>query len=49
MNIMSVFFPFPQNLEDDVTIDTVPNVKKKHEVNVGMQLFCLGVNIVINI
>ncbi|MCH95278.1 3-oxoacyl-(acyl carrier) synthase II [Trifolium medium] len=24
------------NLEDDVTIDTVPNVKKKHEVNVGM-------------
>jgi hypothetical protein len=30
------FFPFPQNLEDDVTIDTIPNVKKKHEVNVGM-------------
>ncbi|PNX97157.1 3-oxoacyl-(acyl-carrier-protein) synthase chloroplastic-like [Trifolium pratense] len=24
------------NLEDDVTIDTVPNVKKKHEVNVAI-------------
>ncbi|KAH7513715.1 hypothetical protein FEM48_Zijuj11G0010400 [Ziziphus jujuba var. spinosa] len=24
------------NLEPDVTIDTVPNVKKKHEVNVGI-------------
>jgi len=35
--IMFDFFQlFPQNLEEDVTIDTVPNVKKKHEVNVGM-------------
>lgn len=25
-----------QNLEPAVTIDTVPNVKKQHEVNVGM-------------
>lgn len=25
-----------QDLEPSVTIDTVPNVKKKHEVNVGM-------------
>ncbi|MED6153802.1 3-oxoacyl-[acyl-carrier-protein] synthase I, chloroplastic [Stylosanthes scabra] len=25
-----------ENLEDDVTIDTVPNVKKQHEVNVGI-------------
>lgn len=24
------------NLEDDVTIDTIPNVKKKHEVNVAI-------------
>lgn len=29
-------FKFIQNLEPAVTIDTVPNVKKKHEVNVGM-------------
>lgn len=27
-----------QDLEPAVTIDTVPNVKKKHEVNVGMYL-----------
>ncbi|MED6145885.1 3-oxoacyl-[acyl-carrier-protein] synthase I, chloroplastic [Stylosanthes scabra] len=25
-----------ENLEDDVTIDTVPNVKKQHQVNVGI-------------
>ena len=33
---MSNILAFAQNLESDVTIDTVPNVKKKHEVNVGM-------------
>lgn len=30
-----------QDLEPDVTIDTVPNVKKQHEVNVGMSYLIL--------
>lgn len=34
--VLSNTLCFPQNLEPDVTIDTVPNVKKQHEVNVGM-------------
>lgn len=42
VNVLLLFFW--QNLEPDVTIDTVPNVKKKHEVNVGM-CFCSRLHI----
>jgi len=31
-----IYYLTLQNIESNVTIDTVPNVKKQHEVNVGM-------------
>uniref|UniRef100_A0A822XCM4 beta-ketoacyl-[acyl-carrier-protein] synthase I n=1 Tax=Nelumbo nucifera TaxID=4432 RepID=A0A822XCM4_NELNU len=32
----TIYQPIRNNLEPEVTIDTVPNVKKKHEVNVAI-------------
>jgi len=37
-----LYYSTLQNIELDVTIDTVPNVKKQHEVNVGMHSVLLS-------
>lgn len=34
-----IYIVYVQDLEPAVTIDTVPNVKKQHEVNVGMSSY----------
>lgn len=34
--IFLFFIVYLQNIEPAVTIDTVPNVKKKHDIHVGM-------------
>ena len=41
---MLIFCVNLQNPEEDVTFDTIPNVKKEHEVNVGKsrQILFLG-------
>ena len=37
-----IYYLTLQNIEPDVTIDTVPNLKKQHEVNVGMSAVLLS-------
>ena len=37
-----IYYLTLQNIELDVTIDTVPNVKKQHEVNVRMHSVLLS-------